>query len=207
MTLAAKLINLFPLSAALVILASFINLCRAPSVAAFLIFIFSAYLFPLISYRIHNLLFPLKKGAFDLSKKEYNPWWGTFKIQEIYLHLSFLESLLQTVPGLFSLWLRLWGSKIGRGIVWTPNIEVTDRAMMEIGDNVVFGHRSTFLCHVITPKTDKVLLIVDKIIIQDNAFIGAGSKLGPGVVVEQEAILSALSIGLPRQTFKKSENL
>ncbi|MDJ0694669.1 GH3 auxin-responsive promoter family protein [Mastigocoleus sp. MO_188.B34] len=39
-----------------------------------------------------------------------------------------------------TLWLRLWGSKVGEGIYWTPKIEIADRGLLEIGDRVRVTH-------------------------------------------------------------------
>lgn len=202
MTFIARLIGLFPLSVILLMILSFTKIVRDPSLIHFVLLLSSCYLYPLLAFHLHNFIFPLKEGSFDLAEKKHNPWWGSFQIQQTYYQLPFLESLLHVTPGLFSFWLRLWGSRIGKGVVWTPNIEINDRSLVEIGNHVVMGHKAHLLSHVIKPKKDGVLLIVKKIIINDNAFIGAGSRLGPGVKVDSGVVLPALSIGLPRQHFK-----
>ena len=48
---------------------------------------------------------------------------------------------LRLVPGLYSAWLRLWGSRVGRAVYWTPQVKITDRGLLKVGDGVVFGHR------------------------------------------------------------------
>lgn len=207
MSLAALIIGLFPLSVVLFTALSFIHFVKEPLLINFLLIPVFLYLYPLLSFRLHNLIFPLNEGLYDLALKKYTPWWGSFKIQQIYYHLPFIESLLQTVPGLYSLWLRLWGSSIGKNIVWTPSVEISDRSLMEIGDNVVFGHQSQFICHVISPKEDKMVLFIKKIKIGNNSFIGAASRFGPGVEVESNTLIGLLTIGMPRQVFKTGRHI
>ncbi len=205
MTLLARLLSLFPLSCAVFMLLSLRRIILDPSALNFSLFLASCYLYPLLAFRLHNLFFPLKEGAFNLAQKKYSPWWGSFKIQEIYYQIPQLEYLLHLIPGLYSFWLRLWGSKIGKGVIWTPNVEVNDRGLMRIGDGVVTGHKCHFICHVIWPKKDGLLLIVKRITLDSHAFIGAGSKFGPGVIVEERVCIPALTQGLPKQHFRKDK--
>jgi hypothetical protein len=149
------------------------------------------YGLPLASYRLHELAFPLGPGASSLNGEAYSPWWGGHQIQWIYLAFPSLEAALRAVPGAFSLWLRLWGSTIGREVYWTPCIEISDRALLEIGDRVIFGHRAGLYPHLVSPTREEITLLVRRIRIGDRAFVGAGSVLGPGVVVAPDAVLPA----------------
>jgi hypothetical protein len=151
------------------------------------------YLLPPITLRIHEIFFPLREGASRLSDRKYSHWWGAHQIQLIYIALPQLEALLRLVPGLYSAWLRLWGSRVGRGVYWTPNIEITDRSHLEIGDRVVFGHKCKLLGHAIKPKGDEVILYLRRIKIGNGAFIGAGSRIGPGAVIGDGAYLPVLT--------------
>src|SRR6266851_3058498 len=67
--------------------------------------------------------------------------------------LPLLELFLQLTPGAFSLWLRLWGSRIGRRVHWTPRVEIADRSMLAVGDDVVFGHKVECYAHAIKPSS------------------------------------------------------
>ncbi|HXG65452.1 MAG TPA: acyl transferase [Blastocatellia bacterium] len=151
------------------------------------------YLLPPITFRLHNLLFPLREGLANLSERKYSAWWGAHQIQLIYIAIPQLEALLRLAPGLYSAWLRLWGSKVGRSVYWTPNAEITDRPMLEIGDRVIFGHKTKLLGHAIKPKSRGMMLYTRKIKIGNDVFIGAGSRMGPGVVIEDGAYLPILT--------------
>ncbi len=151
------------------------------------------YVLPPITLRIHELFFPLRDGLSKLSDPKYSHWWGAHQIQVIYTALPQLEAVLRLIPGVYSAWLRLWGSRVGRKVYWTPNIEITDRGMVRIGDRVVFGHKCKLLGHAIKPKGGSVILYLRAIEIGNDVFIGAGSRLGPGAVIADGAYLPVLT--------------
>ncbi len=186
MTFLGRIIAFFPALIVVLALACFGGILWAPNpVSVFCVFglIFVLYILPLLAYRLHNRLFPLTEGASLLSGKTYCPWWGAHHIQLIYGVFPILEVILRLFPGLFSLWLRLWGSKIGRNVYWTPVVFIADRALLEIGDNVIMGHALSFTCHLINPRAKTLILYIRKIIIGENSFIGARASFGPGAIV------------------------
>ncbi len=147
------------------------------------------YLVPLICFRVHSFFFPKREGLTRISGPGYSPWWGGHQIQLIYIGFPFLEAPLRMIPGAFSLWLRLWGSRIGEGVYWTPEVSIVDRDLLEVGDGVVFGHRVVTLSHVIRPGKRGMLLFVKRVRIGSGAFIGAGSAIGPGSEIQAGALL------------------
>jgi hypothetical protein len=155
--------------------------------------VFVIYLLPPLTLRLHNLIWPLGEGLTNLAETGYSAWWGAHQIQLLFIALPQLEAILRLIPGCYSLWLRLWGSKIGHKIYWTPNIEVTDRSMIEVGHRVVFGHKCKLLGHAIKPKGGAPMLYLRKIKIGSDVFIGAGSRIGPGAVIEDGAYLPVLT--------------
>ncbi len=157
--------------------------------------VFYLYGVPVCAYRLHHWMWPVEEGVFTLDRADhYVPWWGGHNCQLIYDAVPQMEALLRVVPGLYSCWLRAWGAKIGRGVYWTPAVEITDRAMLVIGDGAVIGHRVGFYAHLVTRKADGELkLLVKRIRVGERALIGAGSRFGPGAVVEDGALLPALT--------------
>ncbi len=128
------------------------------------------------------------------------------------------------IPGAFSCWLRLWGSKIGKRVYWTPRLELLDRHLLDIGDSVVFGYNSGLCGHIVVSrrqfekqsqlgisdtvaqsKDDRPVLLIGKVTIGDGAFIGAGSRLGPGVVIGKRVSLPVLSILIANQTVEEKK--
>ena len=203
MTLLSLLLSFFPATVLLLALAAIAWLWVAPSAIAGAALLFVLYGLPLCIYRLHNWLYPLVEGTSYLRDKTYSPWWGSHQLQQIYIAVPILETLLRLVPGIFSLWLRLWGSEIGKGVYWTPAIEIADRGLLKIGDRVVFGYRVGLYGHVVKPKRDNLLLYVKTVEIGSNAFVGAGSVLGPGAVLSEGSYLPAESRLSVNQVFEQ----
>jgi hypothetical protein len=193
MTLLGRLISFYP-TFLLVLCLSIIGwfgMQPSPLQPALLLVVL--YLLPPLSFRLHRRLFPFRKSLTNLSERKYSPWWGAHQIQVLYIAVPQLESLLRLVPGLYSAWLRLWGSRIGHDVYWTPNVEVTDRHLLDIGDRVVMGHKCKFLGHAIKPRGQDLALYSRTIRIGNDVFIGAGSRIGPGAVVSDGLFLPVLT--------------
>ncbi|MDZ8263638.1 DapH/DapD/GlmU-related protein [Nostoc sp. ChiQUE01b] len=159
----------------------------------------SIYGLPVLVYRLHEWVYPVREGISYLQNKEYNSWWGSHQIQAIYIAIPALEAVLRLIPGVFSCWLRLWGAKVGRDVYWTPGLEIADRSLLEIGDRVVIGHRVGIYSHIIKPRKQNLMLYVKKVKIGSNVFVGAGSHLAPGVVIGDGSYLPAASNLYPNQ--------
>lgn len=141
------------------------------------------YLFPVGIYRLHEHFHPVSEGFSSLRDPSYSPWWGSHQIQVIYMAFPALEALLRLIPGAFSAWLRLWGAKVGEDVYWTPTLTISDRAFLQIGDGVVVGQAVGLYSHLIKVDGDNLKLFVKTIVIEDGAFIGAGSQFSPGVKI------------------------
>ncbi len=193
MTLLGRLISFYSALILSLLLATIFWFAYHPSFIQPLLFLFILYLMPPLSLRLHQAIFPISEKPTDLAKREYSAWWGAHQIQVIYTAVPQLEALLRIVPGAYSVWLRLCGSRIGRNIYWTPNIEITDRSQLKIGDNVVFGHKCKLLGHVIKPTGKRMILYTKKITIGRDVFIGAGSRIGVGASIANGVYLPILT--------------
>lgn len=155
--------------------------------------LFVIYLLPIILYRLSELISKTKQGASYVGDKGWSPWLIGFRIQSIYLYFPFLESVLRIFPPVYSFWLRMWGSKIGKRVFWSPTMDITDRAHLDIGNDVLFGHRVILLSHVITPKDGRKLLFVKNIKFGHKNFIGAGCRFGPGTDLPDGTLVKTLT--------------
>jgi hypothetical protein len=197
MTLAGRVVALFPTAFIAGVVACVVWLCRNPGVTPALALVAVVYLVPPVLFRVHQALWPMKIGGTHLGGRVYVPWWGAHQVQVVYTAVPQLEALLRVVPGVYSGWLRLWGAKIGKRVYWTPNIDITDRSLLEVGDDVVIGHKAAIYAHLIRKTKDNLLLYVKPIRIEDGAFIGGYSILGPGVRVKSGANIAGDSRGYP----------
>jgi hypothetical protein len=193
MSLMGRVISFYPAWILSLLAATVFWFAYRPSPIQPVVLILIIYLLPPFTLRVHGIFFPLREGLSRLSDPKYSHWWGAHQIQIIYIALPQLEALLRLVPGLYSAWLRLWGSRVGRRVYWTPNVEITDRSLLEIGDRVVFGHKCKLLGHAIKPKGDAVILYLRAIKIGRDVFIGAGSRIGPGAVISDGSYLPVLT--------------
>ena len=206
MTLLSTLLAFFPSLVVGLAGVTFVWLCVADSWATGLLrmslLLFVVYGLPVLTYRLHTWRYPISEGVSYLQGKGYSPWWGSHQIQAIYIAIPTLETWLRLVPGAFSTWLRLWGAEVGQQVYWTPGLEIADRGLLTIGDRVVMGHRVGLYAHVIKPKRQDLMLYVKRIHIGDDTFVGAGSRLGPGVAIAAGTYLSAGSDVYPNRAVR-----
>lgn len=203
MTFLSVILSFFPAIIILIAVSSFLWVCFSPGIFSILTLLFSLYGLPLFVYRIHELFYPIKEGISYLGTKEYSPWWGSHQIQVIYIAFPALETLLRLIPGAFSIWLRLWGAKVGKSVYWTPQLEIADRGLVEIGDRVIFGHGIGIYSHIIKPRKNDLMLYVKKVKIGTNVFLGAWNHVGPGVAVEDETYVPVATHLYPNKKFSK----
>lgn len=142
------------------------------------------YLLPPIIARLAGAT-SLAEGTHALGGPAFRRWWLVAQIQAIFNRLTILEEALRLVPGLYSTWLRLWGSSIGGMVFWSPGTLVLDRSMLVVGRRVILGGGTRLTPHLLAPDDDGVMrLIVGRIRIGDDALIGGMSVLAPGVTVD-----------------------
>jgi hypothetical protein len=147
------------------------------------------YLLPVLVVRLFLLWRRLPAGRVRTDDPAFLVWWFTAQWQVVFVRLPFLEELLRLVPGLYSLWLRLWGARIGSLVYWAPGVTILDRPLIRIGNRVVFGMGVRINPHVIAPFDDgRVGLHIAPITIGDGALIGGYSLLLPGSSIPDGAI-------------------
>ncbi len=193
MTLIGKITSCFSMIYFALIISYIIKIFYNFKVWDLLILIFIIYFLPVCLHKIHSLFFPIKEGDSCIQDKKYCPWWTSHMLQHPFNVLPFLEGFLHLIPGLYSIWLKAWGSKIGRSIYWTPEIRVLDRNLIEVGDNVIFGYLTVLVSHMIVKNDNSLTLTIKRIKIGKNSIIGADSQLGPGAEIKDNTNLKIKS--------------
>ncbi len=173
-----------------------------PSGWSALLVLFVIYVFPPIVLRVMFRWAPLKTGVSCIDGRAFCPWLAAHHIQAFYDALPYLESLLRVIPGFYSMWLRLWGSRVGYGVEWPVRMDVLDRNMMDIGNRVVFSREVELAAHV-RQKMEGTgsRALVRGVRIGSGAFIGAGARIGPGAVVPHGADVPAYAVVGVNETF------
>ena len=206
MTLRGRLFSLFPALHFCAIAAACIAFILTRSLPVLLTIPATAYLLPLAAFHMHNRLWRLEEGTFSIVQG-YSPWFGTHMIQQGFIAMPFLEEVLRLFPGLFALWLRAWGARIGQGVYFAPAFEIGDRSLIEVGDGVVFGYGVKMSSHVISPSRSHggMKIYIKKVSFGERSFVGSSSRFGPGVVVHPRALVRATSDHFPDAVIEKQE--
>lgn len=202
MSAANRLFSYFPL---IMTAASFSALgvfSAWPSTWSALLLVFVLYLLPPMILRIVYRWAPLKHGVVAIDAKRFCPWLASHHIQAFYDALPYLESLLRVIPGFYSAWLRMWGSRVGYGVEWPVRMDVLDRDQMEIGNRVVFAREIELSAHARRKVEGEGLrVLVRPPRIGSYAFVGAGAQVGPGAVVPHNASVPAMTVVDVNATF------
>lgn len=154
----------------------------------------------------------------DLSRYDnssYNPGGGAVKRTLWYfVNAVFIKSSLNPVSGLKVALLRLFGAKVGRGVVIKPGVSVKypwhltvgdhtwigedvwidNLAPVSIGSNCCISQGAMLLCGNHNFKCMTFDLIVKPITIADGAWVGAKCVVCPGVSVGNHAVATVGSI-------------
>jgi acetyltransferase-like isoleucine patch superfamily enzyme len=194
MTTLDRLFSYFPLLLTAASFAAFGVFARHPSAWSALLLIAVLYLLPPLILRILMRWTPIDEGV-SLIGKTFSPWLASHNIQAFYDALPYLEALLRVLPGFYSMWLRLWGSRVGYGVEWAVNVAVLDRNLMDIGNRVVFSRQVEMAAHVRRKmEGGGSRVLVRHVRIGSSAFLGAGVTVSAGAVVPANAQAPALKV-------------
>ncbi|MBI3299082.1 MAG: hypothetical protein HYZ75_13015 [Elusimicrobia bacterium] len=156
------------------------------------------YVLPPLASRLLWVVFGRPAGRYGVADRSFSVWWVTLQLQTLFLRLPFLEELLRLVPGLYSAWLRLWGSRLGARTYWSPGTVVLDRGYLDLGDDVALGAGVRLNGHVLQRGADgRLELVVDVIRVGDRAALGGYSLFTAGSTVAAGESLRACLISPP----------
>ena len=117
-----------------------------------------------------------------------------------------LEETLRLIPGLYSLWLRGWGSRIGKLTYWAPRTVILDRGFLDLGDHVILGAGVRLNPHVIERDPEPTLRLAP-IKIGDGAMIGGYSLLTAGTEIAAGEATRAFLISPPFSRWKNGSRI
>ncbi|MDB4273908.1 WcaF family extracellular polysaccharide biosynthesis acetyltransferase [Algibacter sp.] len=153
----------------------------------------------------------------DLSKYEnaaYHPGpkWKLFIWY--FVNVFFFINPLNPISGLKVMLLRLFGAKIGQGVIIKPRVNIKYPWLLEIGNhcwvgenvwidnlvkvtmgsNVCISQGAMLLCGNHNYKVNTFDLITKPITLEDGVWLGAQSTVCPGVICHSQSILSVKSV-------------
>lgn len=206
MTALDRLYSYFPL---LITVAAFTALgvfARDPSGLTAALLIFVLYFAAPITLRLMQIWSRITHGVSNIDGRHFSPWLAAHHIQVFYDALPYLEALLRVIPGFYSMWLRLWGSRVGYGVEWAVNVSIQDRSLMDIGNRVVFSRQVELSAHVRRKTEGGTRVLVRPVRIGSHVFLGAGARIGPGALIPANANVPALTVVNVNETFGEGEH-
>lgn len=155
----------------------------------------------------------------DLSKFNnswYNPGSAFKRAIWFVINALIMQNRLHPFSSLKIFWLKLFGAKIGKGVVIKPNVNIKYPWKLEIGNNVWIGEKvwidnlgkvvigdnvclsqgAMLLCGNHNYKKVEFDLIVGDITLEEGVWIGAHAVVCPGVKCESHSILSVNSVAV-----------
>lgn len=128
----------------------------------------------------------------------------------------FFQTALFPLNGLKVLLLRLFGAKIGLGVVIKPSVNIKYPWRLQVGNYSWIGEQvwidnlgdvqigahcclsqgALLLCGNHNYKSQTFDLMVGNITLQDGAWVGAKAIVAPGATLETGAVLAAGSVGI-----------
>jgi putative colanic acid biosynthesis acetyltransferase WcaF len=153
----------------------------------------------------------------DLSKYDnawYDPGAGVLKrLAWYYISMLLFQSYLLPVSGIKVVILRLFGARIGKGVMIKPavnikypwylqvgdhcwigeNVWIDNLAMVSIGSHVCLSQGAMLLTGNHDYKKTGFDLIVRGITLEDGVWVGARALVCPGVVCADHSVLTAMS--------------
>jgi hypothetical protein len=153
-------------------------------------FVLTLYLLPPLAARLGRF----QPGTYPM----HLGWWWSQQWQTLFNRFPFLDEVLRLVPALYSMWLRLWGSHIGKLVYWAPGVRLLDRGLVDIGDSVVVGASVRISGHLFANDE----LLIARVTIGASSVIGGFSILAPGVVIGENESTPAAMLLPPHSEFR-----
>jgi hypothetical protein len=159
------------------------------------------YIVPLVPGRLLRESLRPAPAELPLGSRDFLRWWACFQCQVMFLRFPVFEEILRLIPGLYSLWLRGWGARVGKLTYWAPQTVILDRGFLEIGDHVVFGAGVRINPHVMERDPEPVLRLAP-VKIGDGVMIGGYSLLTTGTEIAAGEATRAFLISPPFSHWK-----
>lgn len=181
---------------------AFASFCASPSLWSGFVLFLALYVAPAFLARLLDLFRPLNEGTFEVETVPALSWETARRLQAFYDALPFLEAMLRLIPGAYSVWLRLWGSRVGYGVAWPIELHVADRSLLQIGNRVIVGQRASLSGHKLIVRDGKPFMVVKRVDVRDRAILEPGVTLEAGAHIAKGAIVPSGTLVAMDETFE-----
>jgi hypothetical protein len=142
------------------------------------------YVLPPMVARLTLAVFGRPFGRATLDSRAYRIWWFLTQWQMVFNRLPWLEELLRLVPGLYPLWIGLWGGRLSLFAYVSPGVLMTDRYLVEVGRGAVLGMKCSLAGHIaVRDEHGRFVVVIGAPRVEAHAVVGGQAGLGPGATL------------------------
>jgi hypothetical protein len=153
------------------------------------------FIIPPFIGRLLIVTFGRPRGLLKQRDNAYRVWWALTQLQMPFNRIPLLEELLRLVPGVYSLWIWMWGGHLSSLAYVAPGVIITDRFAIVVERGAVLGMRSAYAGHMaLRDKSGAWCVLVETPHVGAHALVGGDAGLGPGA-----HLLSGASLPYGRQ--------
>lgn len=150
------------------------------------------YLLPPLASRLIIVAFGRPEGQLTQDMTAYRVWWVLTQWQILFNRLPWLEELLRLVPGVYALWIGLWGGHLSPRAYVGPGVLITDRHAVRVGHGAILGMKAILIGHLVMRNdAGQWLVLAATPIVEAEAILGGGTRLGPGAILRAGEVLPA----------------
>jgi hypothetical protein len=151
------------------------------------------YLVPPLACRLTLVAFGRPQGrGLTQDTRAFKVWWFTHQWQVVFNRLPWLEELLRLVPGLYALWIGLWGGQVSPWAYWAPGSIVVDRHLVIVEAGAVIGMGAGLTGHIGNLTADGTYTVdIAAPRVGRGAIMGTRSGLGPSAELAPHQVLPA----------------
>lgn len=152
----------------------------------------------------------MKTDLSSFNNSWYKPGSKAKRALWYFINLIFLKNAWNPSSAIKIFWLKAFGAKIGKGVVIKPNVNIKypwkltignhcwigekvwidNLAQVTLEDNVCISQGAFLECGNHNYKKTTFNLIVRPITLKEGSWVGAMSRVAPGVTLESHAILT-----------------
>jgi hypothetical protein len=148
------------------------------------------YLLPPLASRLMVMTLGCPEGRLTQDMAAYRVWWVLTQWQTLFNRLPWLEEVLRLVPGLYAVWIRLWGGHLSPFAYVGPGVVITDRYAIRVGRGAILGMKAILAGHLVLRDEDgRWLVLAAAPIVEPEAILGGETRIGPGAVLRAGQML------------------